>query len=224
MKYWEQIEKRFREGGVNAITTKLSIDDGEREHDLYVKVGWWRGRPVWVDITVARHANEGSVGETLDVHVSALPLLVSLKQRILDNARTSLEIICREASLLLSSRRCTLTDLSELWMVVEGEPRGRCAKLSDQLGDRVHGPLDAAAKLFRQRAKDWEKYMAYEYSEAEVESMLDDCQRAVEDRPDDFTEWEIRFIESVADANETTHLSHEQIEKMEQIWEERDCG
>ncbi len=224
MKYWEQIEKKFQHG-VETITTHLVIDDNEREHDLYVKVGWWHGRPVWVDLTIARHADEGSVRDTIDVHVSALPLITKLKQRIMDNTRAFLDVTCREASLLLSFRRCMLTDLSDLWRATEMEPRGKCFKVADPvLGDRVHGPLDAAARLFQVRAAEWEKRMAYEYGEDEIESMLASCRAALEDRPDDFTEFERGFIESAADDNETTHLTGKQVEKLEQIWEDRDCG
>jgi len=211
--------------GVDTVTHKLAINDGQRDHKFYVKVGWWRGRPVSVDVTMARHGENSSNSDTLDVHSSALPLIVELKRRILDNSRSSLELTCREASLLLSSRRCTLDDLADLWRVTQMEPKGRCEQVKDpETGDRVHGPLDAAAKLFRIKGTEWRMRMAHTYTETEIEQMLSDCQEALEERPDDFTGWEVSFLEDVADSNETTHLSDGQIEKLEQIWEERNCG
>ena len=105
------------------------------------------------------------------------------------------------------------------------EPAGSCKQvMDDETGDRVFGPLDAVAKLFRMKSERWEERMAHTYTEEEIESMLEDCQAALEERPDDFTGWETSFIEDVADNNETTHLTEGQVEKLEQIWEERGCG
>ena len=209
--------------GLNTVTHKLTINDNQRDHKFYVKIGWWRGRPVSVDVTMARHG-EGNT-DTLDVPRAAIPLVVELRQRILENSRSALELLCREASLLLSSRRCTLGDLADLWRVTQMEPKGRCRQVNDEVtGDRVHGPLDAAAKLFKLKAAEWEAGMAYEYTEEEVEKMVTDCIEALDERPDDFTGWETSFIEDIAEQNETTHLSENQIEKLEQIWEERNCG
>lgn len=222
MKYWQRIEDRVNRHGLQSLIVKLVIDDGAKEHDLYVKTGWWHGRPVWVDVTVARHS--GDMGDTLDVPMAVLPAVADLKRRLIDNTRSLMEIACRQASLLLSSRRCTLGEVADLWRVTEGEPKGRCPQLADEMGDRVHGPLDAVAKLFKAKAENWERQMAHNYTEDEIETMVEDCLRAVEERPDDFTGWERTFIESIEDQNQTVHLTDEQVEKLEQIWEERDCG
>lgn len=224
MKYWEKVEQNFHRDGVVSLTHKLTIVDAEGiQHDLYLKLGWWRGRPVWVDLTTARHSEDG-VGDTLDIHESALALVVNLRQRLVDNNRAFLEVVCREASLLLSSRRCKLDDIADLWRVTETEPRGKCVQVKDDLGDRVHGPLDAAAKLFRIKGEEWEQKMAHNYSESEIEDMISECEEALEERPDDFSGWERTFVEDVAEQNETGHLSTKQVEKLEQIWEEHDCG
>jgi len=224
MKYWQRIEEKLGRDGVRTIISKLIIKDSDRDHDLYIKVGWWRGRPVHVDITLGMDNKANTNNDTLDVHSSALPMIIDLRRRILDNSRAYLELVCREASLLLSSRRCSLLELADLWRVTEMEPRGRCPKVKDELGDRVHGPLDAAAKLFQIKREDWEKQMAHEYKEEEIERMLSDCKEAIDDRSDEFTEFEVNFIESLDAENETTHLSERQISKLEQIWEERNCG
>lgn len=224
MKYWQKVEQTLSRDGVTTLTQKLTIIDSEaQEHDFYLKVGWWRGRPVWIDITKARHAKEGT-GDTLDIHQSALPLVTALRRRMIDLSRSTLEIICRQASLLLSTRRCRLEELADLWRVTETEPPGRCEQVVDDLGDKVHGPLDAVAKFLKMKGPEWEKRMTHQYTEEEIEQMIAECMEALEQRPDDFTGWETSFLEDVSDANETTHLTDSQVEKLEQIWEERNCG
>jgi len=224
MMYWDRVAEAFGRDGVQTLVHKFTIiDQDKHEHDFYLKIGWWRGRPTWIDITKARHSTEGS-GDTLDVHESALPLIVSLRQRIIDMTRTSLELICREASLLLTTRRSRLADIADMWRMTKTEPKGNCPQVKDELGDRVAGPLDAVAKLIKLKGAEWEEKMAHAYTEAEIESMLEDCQEAVEERGDDFTAWELQFIEEAADTNETAHLTEKQVEKLEQIWEERGCG
>jgi hypothetical protein len=222
MNYSQRIEAALGKEGVEAITSKLVIHDGERPHDIYVKTGWWRGYPIWVDVTISRSSNEGMT-DSLDLPIAALPLVVNLRRRITENTRALVEIVCREATLLLSSRRCSLEELADMWRATEAEPKGKCGQVVDDCGDRVHGPLDAAAKLFKLKAAEWEKKMAHKYDDEEVDTMISDCQAALESNPDAFTGFERTFIESVSDANETTHLSNKQIEKLEQIWEDR-CG
>jgi len=225
MKYWERVEEGFNRDGVATLTHKYTIEDREsHQHDFYLKIGWWRGRPIWVDVTKARHSSEG-LSDTFDVPSSALPLIVDLRRRLIDLTRSSLELICREASLLLSTRRCSLEEIAELWRVVKTEPAGHCEQAKDpNTGTRVSGPVDAAAKLIQLKQKEWEKKMAHTYTEEQIEQLLEDCRQAAEDRPDEFTAWELQFIEDAADANETTHLTEAQVEKLEQIWEERECG
>jgi len=222
MNYRQRIENTLGRDGVEAITHKLVIHDGDKQHDLYIKIGWWHGRPVWVDVTIAQFAKEG-VTDSLVLPVEALSLVVNLRRRITENTRALIEVICREATLLLSSRRCSLDELADLWRATGAEPKGRCEQVVDDLGDRVHGPLDAAAKLFKLKAEEWEKMMAYSYTDEEVDTMIADCQKELEENPDTFTGFERTFIESVSDANETVHLTDKQIDKLEQIWEER-CG
>lgn len=222
MNYKQRIDTALHKDGVQSICNKLVIHDGEGPHDLYVKTGWWRGRPIWVDVTISQSSSEG-VTDSLDVPMTALPLVVHLRRRITENTRALVEIICRQATLMLSTHRTSLGELADLWRATEAEPKGRCAQVIDDCGDRVHGPLDAAAKLFKLKAGEWEAKMAHMYTEGEIETMLSDCQEAIEENADAFTGFERTFIESVADANETTHLTDKQIEKLEQIWENR-CG
>ncbi|MEN6368293.1 MAG: hypothetical protein ABFD77_01170 [Thermotogota bacterium] len=218
MNFRQRVEAAIERDGVQTITHKLVIQ-GEHQHDIYVKTGWWRGRPVWVDLTISA-GKDGENGKD-KIPRSLAPLVVDLRRRVIESSRCLSEIVCREATLLLSSRRCSLDELADLWRATEGEPRGRCEQVTDELGDRVHGPFDAAAKLFKLKGKEWEQKMAHVYEDEEVEKMISDCQEAIEETPDSFTGFEREFIRSVAAQNETDHLSEKQIEKLEQIWEER---
>jgi hypothetical protein len=56
--------------------------------------------------------------------------------------------------------------------------------------------------------------------EALIESMLVDCNEALDEYPERFNKWESDFIESVSEQNETGHLTTTQVEKLEQIWED----
>ena len=57
--------------------------------------------------------------------------------------------------------------------------------------------------------------------ESQIEKMLEACLELLEDVDHPFTAWEVTFIEDVEEANETGHLSDFQVEKLEQIYEER---
>jgi len=224
MNYWRRIESSFHGDGVLSITHKIAIVHDANEQDFYVKIGWWHGRPVFVDVTMARHASDGAIPAEMKIPLEEIPLVIELRRQLLDNTRSSLETICREASLLLSSKRCAIGDVADLWRGTEMYPAGECPAVEDDLGSSVKGPLDAVAKLFQMRGSQWEKEMAHEYTEAEIEKLIEDCEAAVDERSDEFTAWEIQFIESVSDQNELGFLSPQQIEKLEQIWEQRECG
>jgi hypothetical protein len=53
--------------------------------------------------------------------------------------------------------------------------------------------------------------------EADVEYMIEACVEAADDDDPRLTPWEVEFIGSVKDANETFHLTPLQIEKLEEI-------
>lgn len=229
MRYWQRVEERLSRTGIKSIVTKMTIEDKVgRTSDFYLKIGWWRGRPVWVDITRTRHARSDTAA--LDpVALEQLPsgerkIAIDLVQRLDDSTRGFIEVVCREASLLLASRRCTLKALADMWRATKTDPKGTCAQAQDALGDTVNGPLDAAAKIMHIKGPGWENEMAHTYTESEIEEMIENCQGAVDDREEDFTPWEVAFIKDVAMVNETAHLTDDQVDKLEQIWEERDCG
>ncbi len=57
-----------------------------------------------------------------------------------------------------------------------------------------------------------------------IEQMIEESLVAVEERCDDFTEFEVEFLESVEDQNEVRHLTENQIDKLTEIWEEKVHG
>lgn len=215
-KFWKQVEAKFQADALKSITRKLTIDDGHRDHDLYVKIAFYHGRPVWVEITLSRMlaSDNGTHTETAKEN--------QVYRRMIESARSSMEVICLHASLLLQSKRSTLKDLEEMWAATRFEPAGTCKNLEGEVA--VLSPLDAVAKLIRLRITKWEKEMAYTPTEEEIETMIEACVEAAESTPEVFTAWEISFLEDIQEKNELGHLSDKEIAKLEEIHEERVGG
>lgn len=57
--------------------------------------------------------------------------------------------------------------------------------------------------------------------EDQIEMMLAECLELMDQEDHPFTAWEVSFIESIEDANETGHLTPDQVAKLEQIYEDR---
>ena len=57
--------------------------------------------------------------------------------------------------------------------------------------------------------------------EEHIERMLEACLELMDQDDHPFTSWEVGFIEDAEEKNETGHLSPTQVEKLEQIYEER---
>jgi len=53
----------------------------------------------------------------------------------------------------------------------------------------------------------------------QIETMIEECLDELDTNPDEFTEWEQGFIESVDEQQHDRHLTAVQIEKVVQIWE-----
>lgn len=178
-----------------------------------------------VDVTMSRQVDRvESTDVTVEMPPTARTLITELRRRMLDNTRSSLELACRSATLLLSSRRCTVGELAELWVMTKMEPTGTCVQVAGGLtGNLVYGPLDAVAKLLRIEGDAWEARMS-QNDEGEIEKMIGECTAAMDEKPEMFSEWEKKFLASVADRNETTHLTGAQVDKIEQIWERKISG
>ena len=91
---------------------------------VYLTIGFSDVRPVWISLTL---------GHEVD-HPRA------------DEDRTLIEVICNQASVLLSTGTWTIEDLVNCWAGVRNyEPSGSCP----QIKSFAQSPLDAAAKWLR---------------------------------------------------------------------------
>lgn len=216
-----KLKEQLYHAGIETVTAKYVIEDKlGLKHDYYLKVGYHRGRPVYVDITMARHGPDITAAALVDVQKDALPWVLRVWRRAIDTTRTHIEMSCESASRLLERRMITLEGIAETWRGSRAEPMGHC----EATGNNTLGPLDAAAQVIELRHEQWRQAMAHEYDEGEIEEMLGQCVAALEERPDDFTGWERTFIEDLELKNEEGHLSDNQLQKLEQVWEERGCG
>jgi len=134
---WRQIEETLFRQGIETVTNKLGV--GGR--DTYLKVGWHRGRPVLVDMTIGK----GQDNLINDLQTNELATAAAT------NARAAIEVICRHASSLLQANVWSLNDLIRAWRATVFEPQGVCPELQEI----VSSPLDAAARLCERRKDAW---------------------------------------------------------------------
>lgn len=119
----------------DGFTSKLSVG----MHDLYVKVALDGERIIFVDITLG-HAN-GHMPSYIDA------ISNELATQRLNDSRSMLEVICRQASTLLQSGVWDTWRLISSWRATQFEPSGVC----EQLNTIVSSPLDAVARLLEKR-------------------------------------------------------------------------
>ena len=104
------------------IVQKLEIG-GE---SIYLKIGFTECRPTWVSLTLGHEVgHEGS-----------------------NENRTLIEVICKQASVLLETGTWTIDDLADNWIATQNcKPSGICP----QINGIAKSPLDAAAKWINQK-------------------------------------------------------------------------
>lgn len=127
---------------ITSVTNKLTIG----AHNVYAHLGWFEGHPVYVDVVVAHDP-------LTEIRRYQTPEATELATQIVDNARASIEVICRQASRLLASRTWTLDDLIASWSATKFDPCGVCP----QVERIVKSPLDAVAALCALRKAQWEQ-------------------------------------------------------------------
>lgn len=134
------------QAGLPTITRKITIGD----HDIYMKIGIDDRRPVFIDITIGR-----SGGDAARHDACAAPnrqcIADELATRVVDGARAQLEIICRQASVLLQANVWNIEDLVQEWRGTRFEPSGPCIELEMI----AKSPLDAAAAWCTRDAARW---------------------------------------------------------------------
>jgi hypothetical protein len=107
------------------------------EHDIYAKIAYSEGRPVYVDISLAfaDRRRPTCVAETEAITAGVT------------NARAQLEVICRQASALLQANVWSQDDLVRAWRATQFDPAGLCP----QVEGIVSSPLDAVARYLEKR-------------------------------------------------------------------------
>lgn len=143
LNYEKDILKELEENHLKGFVNKLEIGD----NSIYVKIAWYSGRIVWIDITIADEDQRRCIKkeETIDGN--------NLNIRVYEVARCGIENSCKLASKLLQSG----TDIGyilEQWRGTYGFPRGICPQL--EMVD-ANGPLNAAAVLIQKNIERWRK-------------------------------------------------------------------
>jgi hypothetical protein len=137
--------------GIDTITTKITIKESHYEHDMYAKLGWHSGRPVWVSITLSRLNRLNGHDES--------PELVEVRRKYIDSLRAALEVICAHASEELRHSLITLDGLVSSWRATKFDPAGVCHFHGHADGVLVSSPLDAVARLIDERKEIWTRQM-----------------------------------------------------------------
>jgi hypothetical protein len=150
---WREVESVLSVDGVDSTTSKMKMGD----HSIFVKVGWFKGRPVKIDIVLSRlsklvqNENE-SAGE------------FALRNRITENARAMIEVLCEHTSEMLQSDVWNLHNVIEMWRGTHFDPKGVCEglRLDAYTGEPqiASSPLDAVRRLIEERQEEWEALMA----------------------------------------------------------------
>lgn len=134
---WMTAEYALMTAAVEGFTAKLSI----AAHDVYAKVGYCGGRPVYIDITLGHSTARERLHEDRASN--------ELATQAVSNARAMLEVICRQATELLKANVWTLDDLIAAWRGSQFEPAGACP----QVEGIASSPLDAMARYLERRQR-----------------------------------------------------------------------
>jgi hypothetical protein len=157
-----EIEVGMGMGGMPGFTCKIGIGG----QDIYLKVVLHRpshGNPpggsecmlVHVDVTLSSPPR--STDDVLMTHRQA-----RIETSKTDDARAMIELLCRQANVLLQSGIWDWTDLCDAWAGTHFDPCGVCAfpGTCSMEGAVVRSPLDAVSRVIRERFHDWEDWMA----------------------------------------------------------------
>lgn len=218
-KKWEKIEAILKAKAIKALSTKIVICDDKYNHDLYLKLGWADSRWVWVDITVSRFTGVTNEYETSDME--------HLRRSLMDTNRRLIELVCVHATELLQSGERTLKDIVHTWRGTQFAPAGICESIRTKVNEaKVTSVLDASAKLIEQRVEQWEEKFRQEdrMDEEYLEGLIVECWAECERNPGAFTDWEKDFLASLKEKHDMIHLSEKEIDKLEEIHKEKDCG
>ena len=145
--------------GIQSITTKLTINDDKFNHDMYVKIGWFKEKPVWIELTLSQMSQ--ITLENGQKRVEESEEVTELRRHMVENSRVTMEIICKQASSMLQGEDCGIEWLAALWRGTKFEPSGKCVALAANDPTKpyvkVKSPLDAVAQLIEMKMDEWKK-------------------------------------------------------------------
>ncbi len=157
-----EIEASVGAGGLYGFTCKIGVGG----QDVYMKVALHqpsRGsgplRPgcmlVHVDVTLSSPPR--SMDDILTTHRQT-----RIETSKTDDARAMIELLCRQADVLLQSGVWDWSDLCDAWAGTHFDPCGVCTfpGTCSMEGAVVRSPLDAVSRVIRERFHDWEDWMA----------------------------------------------------------------
>jgi hypothetical protein len=156
-----EIEANVCSAGLYGFTCKLEIVG----QDVYVKVALHQ--PSHGAATERPEPRLSYVDVTLSSPQSTDDILVSHRQTLLettktDDARAMIELLCRQANALLQSGAWNWDDLCETWIGTRFDPCGACRfpVTCSMPGALVSSPLDAVARVIRDRFPIWGAHVA----------------------------------------------------------------
>jgi hypothetical protein len=127
---------------MDTVSTKLIINDGFCDFELWGQIGKLDGRWVWIDLRMSLRPE--SIGKDATVVVA------NLKRQLADANKNLIEIVCVHASELLQSGERTLLEVTSKWIGTRFEPSGYCDAVKNAIcNGKVTSPLDAFAKLIQ---------------------------------------------------------------------------
>lgn len=157
-----EIEANLGSGGLLGFTCKLGIGG----QDIYMKValhqpsrgpgpGWPGCALVHVDVTVSSPPR--STDDILATHRQT-----RIETSKTDDARAMIELLCRQANVLLQSGAWDWEDLCDAWVGTHFDPCGPCCfpETCTMAGAVVQSPLDAVARVIRDRFAAWGGYVS----------------------------------------------------------------
>jgi hypothetical protein len=137
-----EIDSVLSQESIKTITNKIGVGTSE----IFLKIGWHKSKAVFIDITLADGATKKhDSNETLkegEVFSSQVKF-----------ARASIEVICRQASLLLQNNVSTLEQIATVWAGTSIYHGG----MSPQLECVCSSPLDAASRMIKNSLTEWEE-------------------------------------------------------------------
>lgn len=152
---WRRIQRELETSVLPGKTVKLEVGGA----DLYVKTGWFGGTIVYIEVTFSRSHDEDGTQDDNGQHDDERKRLERKRRERLETtranlARAAIADACGRATELLQTGQVSLGHVLAGWSSDHhgyGYPEGICP----QLRCTVNGPMQAVARLIRERILEW---------------------------------------------------------------------